>query len=196
MFKILLRLLLVLLVIWLGLTIWVNLKGPSANWDYGQPGSGFRAMIVFDPDPIYDLDLQLCREFALVLASKGWFVKVMTVRYAEQMETSHPDLWVLCANTYNWQPDRSIRGFLKNTELADQAVVAITLGAGSTANAQNGFEKLINMAGARLIHSSAYWLLRPNDENKRRENNVEAAKAQVRRRAAQLADSLFMHKPL
>jgi len=75
-------------------------------------------------------------------------------------------------------------------------VVAITLGAGSTANAQNGFEKLINMAGARLIHSSAYWLLRPNDENKRRENNVEAAKAQVRRRAAQLADSLFMHKPL
>jgi len=59
-------------------------------------------------------------------------------------------------------PDWAITRFIKsNISIANNNVVAITLGAGSTANSQKVFEKTIVNNLSELIDSKTFWLWRP-----------------------------------
>ncbi|HQY01159.1 MAG TPA: hypothetical protein PLV08_15385, partial [Flavobacteriales bacterium] len=50
-------------VFWIVLTIWVERTAQASMRSIGDAPSGPRALIVYDPDPIYDLDAQVCRAF-------------------------------------------------------------------------------------------------------------------------------------
>ncbi len=177
----------VIAVIWVGLTLWVEMDGPAKSWQVGEEQWTRSALLVYDPDPIYDLDRQVCQAFAEGLAEQGIRSTVATVAAAEEMELAPPDMFVLCANTYNWRPDRSIVHYVERTaSLKGASVVAMTLGSGSTEASQRAFEERIRAVGARIIASRSSWLMRPNDEARLEEGNVAVAIDRTRRWAAEL----------
>jgi hypothetical protein len=165
-----------ILVAWTVLTFWVESKGPARSVELGGSQNGQRALIVYDPDPFYNLDQQVCEAFGQSLANNGWKVMVATVTAVNKKQTDHFDLYVFCANTYNWSPDWSVRDFIiDNQSLDKKNIVAITLGAGTTGRSKRILESLIKDKHANLIDSRAFWLWRPNDESAIQESNVVMA---------------------
>jgi hypothetical protein len=163
-------------VVWTILTVWVERAGPGSTWTAGDAAAERTALIVFDPDPKYNLDDQVCRAFAEGLAANGFYSTVATVASAEAMKDRSFDLLVFCANTYNWRPDRAVSAHIEDHPgLQGKDVVAITLGSGSTGSSQGVLESLIRDKKAILIGSRSFWLLRPNDETRMEEKNVDVA---------------------
>ena len=165
----------VIALVWTVLTIYVELDGPSKEWNFGN-GEREKVLIVFDPDPFYNLDEMVCLSFAKALAEKQVSVKVVTVAAAERVDENQYHAFVYCANTYNWRPDWAISGYIeRNHPKSNSKVIAITLGAGSTEASQRNFETVIQRAGGKPIKSYSLWLWRPNDEAKMERPNVEVA---------------------
>lgn len=154
------------LIIWMVLSVIVDKKGPEKTVIVGKHDAEDKAIIIYDPDPIYNLDEKVSRSFAEGLAKKGWVSKIVTVAAVNNVEEEPYDLYVFCANTYNWTPDKAIRDHIKNNGyLQGKKVVAITLGSGSTKRSQRMLENLIEEKQATLIDSRVFWLMKPNDES-------------------------------
>ncbi|MCB0792206.1 MAG: hypothetical protein H6595_12695 [Flavobacteriales bacterium] len=163
-------------VMWTALTVWVEAEGPANEEELGPANAPRHALVVYDPDPIYDLDAQVCHAFAEGLVTNGYNATVATVAAARRFDATTFDLLVLCANTYNWRPDRAIQHYVKDLgDLGHRPVFAITLGSGSTEDAQHVFEELVQGQAADLVASKTLWLMRPNDEARMEESNVDVA---------------------
>ncbi|MBX2874272.1 MAG: hypothetical protein KTR30_19285 [Saprospiraceae bacterium] len=166
-----------ILTCWVILTLWAQINGPGFVQRLPAEDEGARqALVVYDPDPIYNLDEQVCRAYAQGLNEEGWQVVIASVNAARTLPGTF-DHYTFCANTYNWAPDLSICNFIENRkDLFQKPVLAITLGSGSTARAQRILEQKILKQQAVLVNSVSYWLMRPNDESRLDESNVEVAK--------------------
>ena len=161
---------------WTALTLWAESAGPKRSWRMGNPTAKKRALIVYDPDPFYNLDEQVCRSFGQALADNGMQATVASVKAAGESSGQPIDLYVFCANTYNWAPDWSVSDFIRNEGRLDgKPVVAITVGSGDTRGAQKALEKLLLDRKAALLDSRPLWLLKPNDESRGQESNVAVA---------------------
>ncbi|WP_108808695.1 flavodoxin family protein [Aquimarina spinulae] len=164
------------LIVWIVLTVIVGKKGPEKIAIVGAANSDQKALIVYDPDPIYNLDEKVSKSFAEGLLERGWGSKVVTVAAAKKFEKELFDLYVFCANTYNWAPDKAIRDHIKNIDyLQGKDVVAITLGSGSTKRSQRLLEESIKQKEAILIDSRTFWLMKPNTESKTKRSNSKIA---------------------
>jgi hypothetical protein len=147
--------------------------------------------LVYNPDLFYNLDQQVCSSFARALADHGWFAKVATVAAAEKMGNEEIDLYVFCANTYNWAPDWPTANYIKkHRRLHGKNAVAITLGGGSTTISQRRLEEMLRKQQVRLLDSRSFWLLRPNDDNNPKAPNVQVAKEQAEQLAKKVAQKL------
>lgn len=176
---------------WCILTLAVEIRGPKKSWDFGDKTNTETVLIVYDPDPFYDLDEQVCLAFAEVLANSGLKVKVASVSAAEEFKFSDFNAYVFCSNTYNWQPDWALTRYIHKQEpLNRKPVIAITLGSGSTKMSQTKFEQLIVRQEGHIIDSRALWLMRPNDETRLEESNVQVAISMVRNWAAFVAPKI------
>ncbi len=165
----------VILLIWVFLSIFVEQKGQRVSNIFGA-FQARNALIVYDPDPFYNLDEQICLSIAKGLSENDWGVKVVSVAAANNIENETFDLYVFCANTYNWAPDMAVSNYIdEHDKLQNKDVLAITLGAGSTLRSQRVLEDIIRKKGSNLIDSKSYWLLKPNDENRINESNVAVA---------------------
>ncbi len=147
--------------------------------ELGIAASDKRALIIYDPDPFYNLDEQVCLSFGRALSDSGLFVNVATAAAAGEIINAPAfDVYVICANTYNWRPDWAITRFIEEHGPWEQkSIVAITLGSGSTASSQKKLEKLIVKYGGKIMDSRSLWLMRPNDESRMEESNVEVARS-------------------
>lgn len=183
--------LLIVALVWVIMTIYVERTGPPKQWVLGNP-NGKRALIVYDPDPFYNLDEQICRSFGEALAEQKMNVKISTVAAANSNEHESYDILIYCANTYNWRPDWSITQYIKNHQSSQSAkpVVAITLGAGSTEASRESFEKTIINSGGKLIESYSLWLWRPNDKKKMEDPNIDVAVAMAHDWGKQIAQKI------
>jgi len=177
--------------IWTSLTFVVEKKGKAKIDTIGESTAPQKALIVYDPDPFYDFDEQICKSVAKGLASAGWLSKVSTVTATADLETENFNLYIFCANTYNWNPDKVISQYIKtHKNLKNKRVVAITLGSGSTKRSQRILEQIITKKEAKLISSKAFWLLKPNGESNTDESNVTTAIEMAYTLGAQTAQSL------
>ena len=178
------------LTFWLILTLFVEKKGPEYTMNIGQSKNNQKALILFDPDPFYNLDKQISNSFAQGLAEKGWVSKISSIASAKNLEDEQFDLYVFCANTYNWTPDWALSNYIKkHGQLKGKNVVAITLGSGSTNRSKRILENLIKLKEANLIDSKVFWLMRPNDESKMNESNVKVAVEMANNFGKQIAQS-------
>lgn len=167
---------LVIAILWTILTFIVERKGPEKSVEFGTANSKNRALIVYDPDPFYNLDERISESFAKGLAQKGWFAQVATVSSATKIAKAHFDLYVFCANTYNWSPDWAVTSYIEEHDaLNRKKVVTITLGAGSTEKSKQKLEKIILDKNAILLSSFSLWLWKPNDKSKLEESNASVA---------------------
>ena len=85
--------------VWTALTIWAESAGPKRSWKLGNQAAKKRALIVYDPDPFYNLDEQVSRSFGQALADSGMQVTVATVRAVKESPEQSIDLYVFCTNT-------------------------------------------------------------------------------------------------
>ena len=169
------KILLGIALFWFLLTLWVEFGGKQQSYTLDSENDIATALIVYNPDPIYNLDEQVCSSLAKSLAQNGIQTTVSTVKRVDVNATSY-DLIVFCANTYNWQPDWGIQNFIKNvSSLNNQKTLAITLGSGSTKSASKKLERQLKERGAVILASQNLWLLRPNDESKPDVKNVDRA---------------------
>ncbi|SEL07171.1 hypothetical protein SAMN04487910_1626 [Aquimarina amphilecti] len=166
-----------ILAIWITLSIVVRKKGAERIAIIGSSINEYKALIIYDPDPIYNLDEKISRSFAKGLAENEWLSILSTVAAAKEIrEKEQFDLYVFCANTYNWAPDKAIRDYVNNdNHLKEKKVVAITLGSGATKRSQRILEELIKEKGGRLIDSREYWLMKPNNKSKTKRSNIKIA---------------------
>lgn len=164
------------LAFWAVLTLIVEKKGSVSTIIIGSSKNHQKALILYDPDPFYNLDEQICKSFAQGLAEKGWVSKIATIAATDNLSNEQFDLYVFCANTYNWAPDWALSNFIKNHQgLKEKKVVALTLGSGSTKRSKRILENLIKQKEAMLVSSKVFWLLKPNDESRIKESNVKVA---------------------
>jgi len=177
--KFILKLGVTIIAVWTVLTLWVQYSGKQ-NVQYVQAENEIKkALIIYNPDPIYNLDEQVCQSFAQGLRDHNISSKIATVKSVDQND--HFDLYVFCVNTYNWTPDWQLTNFIKShPALKDKKVTAITVGAGATMRAQRKLEWHLKDKGADLLGSEMYWLLKPNDDSRMKEKNTEVAKDQAR----------------
>ena len=179
---------LVILSIWIMLSLFVQMEGPYRKKEIGNKDARIKVLIVYDPDPFYNLDQQLCESFGKVLAANNFNVTIASVVATKELQTDIYSLYVICANTYNWDPDWAIIKFInKESSLLDKKVVALTLGAGSTKHSQKTLEKLIIHKKALLIDSKSFWLNKPNDETRLTESNVKVAQEKIEKWALEIA---------
>lgn len=164
-----------LFIVWSLLTIWVNFVGTEKLSSIGDPLAAKKVLIVYNPDPIYNLDEQVCTGFAQGISQRGFIATIATTSLAE-LDTTEYDLYVFCANTYNWAPDWQIARLIKrHPALAFKNTIAITLGAGSTDRAKRLLESIILTKQGNLLESRSFWSLKPNDDNFPNENNIHLA---------------------
>jgi hypothetical protein len=161
--------------IWAALTLWAESPGAKKSWNLGNPSSGTKVLIIYNPDIFYNLDEQICKSFGKALTQYKTEVTVATTSKAAELGDNSYDLYVFCANTYNWRPDWQVSRFIRNTNLKGKPAVALTLGSGSTEASQKALEKIITETQAKLIFSRSIWLMRPNDESKDKESNIDVA---------------------
>jgi hypothetical protein len=178
-------------ILWIILTILAERKGAAKTIFIGELNSTRRALIVYNPDLFYNLDEQVCTSFALGLGDGGWGSKLATVTAAEEMIKDTFDLYVFCANTYNWKPDRPLTQYIINhPNLEKKNVAAITLGSGSTKKSQYLLEKHIKQKKGRLLDSKSYWLMKPNKEEPTKKSNVKIAVESARSFGKKIAEQL------
>jgi hypothetical protein len=175
---------------WTGMTIWVQLDGPEFSVTYGDQNKEQKAIVIFDPDPIYNLDQQICVAAAEVLSNRGWLVEVKSVRSFKNDPKHEYDLAVYCANTYNWSPDRSVCGLIDDQSINTLNVAAITLGAGTTAGAHNKIKNCLTNTGHNILAETEIWLMRPNDETDHSKDNIIAAKEKAKTLANEIVSKL------
>ena len=183
----------VIIIGWTIATYFVEQTGPEKKWSYGENRFDKTALIVFDPDPIYNLDEQVAKSFAKGLIEDKWQVTVTTIAGIENSEIQDFDLYVFCANTYNFKPDKAVTSHILNHEtLKGKKAVAITLGSGATKRSQRIHEQNIISKDAELLGSKAFWLIRPNDENQRTTSNIIVANEIAKEYAITIAKKFEM----
>jgi hypothetical protein len=185
------------LLAWLLSTFWVQYAGDAVIVRLGDQGAPRRALIVYNPDPIYNLDEQVTRSFAEGLLENDIASEIRTVQATPATESERFDLLVLCTNTYNWAPDWLMSQYAEDSPtLEGRPVVAIILGSGTTSRSQRMFEESIRRRGAQLLDSRSLWLLRPNDRSRSRSENVEVARERARAWGAEIARQLDDERPM
>lgn len=167
---------LAVLFIWGVLTVWVEKEGPYDKWNMGNIYASKKVLILYDPDPFYNLDQQISESIGRVCADNDFNVTIATVAAMKDIKTTDYQLYVFCANTYNWAPDWAIsKAIEKQLTITGKDVIAVTVGAGSTEYSQKSFEKLIKDKKANLLDSKSFWFWKANDESKTSESNVKVA---------------------
>jgi hypothetical protein len=190
-FKLILYTVAIISIGWVTLTIIVERTGPDRSWNFGEQHSTTKVIVIYDPDPFFNLDEQVCRSFGQVMGENGIQGSVLSVSAAREIQLSSFDVYVFCANTYNWGPDLALSNYIKEQKsLNNKPVVAITLGAGSTTLSQERLEELIANQGGKIIDSRSVWLMRPNDESRTKEPNVQVAISKVRTWAVSIAQEI------
>jgi hypothetical protein len=175
-FRIVLNVVMVIAIIWAAMTVWVQWYNPEKQIKEAPEDAIKTALLMYKADPIYNLDEQVLEAFAKGLEKHGIGADIMTLPLAEKTNKSY-DLYLFCANTYNWAPDWKTSKFLKEASfLNGKDVAAITLGAGSTARSKRLLDEKIRATGANLMDSETYWLMRPNDDCQLERKNTYVAR--------------------
>jgi len=182
----------IVMMIWAWLTFWVDSKGSSKLQEFTSPDDSLSVLLVYDPDPIYNLDEQICISIAKGLNEQKVNATVATVKATNELKFHQYSAVVICANTYNWAPDDAVVAFIQSNEfLKSVPVVAVTIGSGTTSQSAARLKELLHSRKIELLNDHEWWLMRPNDESRLEEKNVDVAKDQAFAFGERIANQLI-----
>jgi hypothetical protein len=76
----------IVIIGWTGVTVYVERTGPAKLWTFESANSKKAALVIFDPDPFYNLDEHVCISFGKALAEGEINAQVATVAAAEKLK--------------------------------------------------------------------------------------------------------------
>ncbi len=191
LWRLALAFLVLVLLAWGLITLIVSRTADGERIEMGMPEASLRALILYNPDSFYNLDVQLCTTFAEQLTASGWGVSISPYSKLRSDDQDKVDMLVICSNTYNFAPDGPTMDFLRgNDRLQDMPVVALTIGSGSTKRAQRLLELQIEASGAICSGSRSFWLMKPNNVYRMDEDNVKVAIDMVKEFAIEVLEEM------
>ena len=160
--------------LWLGLTLVVQNSWKSDYYVW-KPGEKADVLILYHPDLFYAFDRKMPLAAGETFLRKGYIPVVDSYDRVSEADLSQLKYLLIITNTYNWSPDWPTQKWLEKTNLNNKKVIAVTLGAGSTASSWSKMNNLLASSGAEVILTTTSWLLKPNDESRMKEDNVLVA---------------------
>lgn len=181
----------ILYFLWVFASAWVDVEGSHIEEKYTAENEKLNALIVFNSDPIYNLDEQVCRAFAEEFKKHGISSTLVTNTEIYPYVNNEFDVFVFCANTYNFSPDNGVKRAIKLIKnIENVPAVAITLGTGGTKSSKKKFEYFLECRNVDLIGSKSYWLKKQNDASNTTQNNVTNAVNMAKKWASEIALNL------
>jgi hypothetical protein len=158
----------------LAVTVWVQ-RESGYRVDHLSDGGGMRALVLYHPsrDAAFSDDLSLA--VAEGLAAAGLAVDRATLTSLTPERPGGYAIVAVVSNTYYWAPDRPTLRYLRRARLEGTPVLGIIGGAGSTRRSERLLEAALEGAGATVLGTRSYWLLRPNDDTRTDESNRDVA---------------------
>jgi hypothetical protein len=183
----------VILFLWTVTTLWAQWSGASKVVQSSPEATVTkRICIYYNPDPIYNLDEQVCMHMMQTLSAEC-YVEVRTTQSGVSSEDF--DAFIFCANTYNFAPDWGVTGVMSRLKekTRGKTVGLLTLGAGSTGRAERLLKKSALPHDEANVLEKTIWLMKPNaDEVQSREDNLKLAKEM----AAEFSKAVLVQTPL
>jgi hypothetical protein len=144
-------------------------------------GTAGKALVVYQPG-IGSFQERVTTAFIDELAVDGWQVSTTTASREAPATLADYDLVVVAAPIYGGAAAKPLARYVARVgDFRGTSVVVLLTGAGDTAAAIAGAEKLVEEAGGHVIRSLALTTMRPNDEDNRYTgSNTERAIAMAR----------------
>lgn len=159
-----------ILFAWLVITLLTQYTGDKLQ-NHSKPDKDI--ILVYNPDPFYNLDEQVCNSFKKGLESQNLLSQITTTDNFNLNKKY--EFYLFCVNTYNWAPDWKSSKLIKKLELENVKVGAIVLGGGSTKRANRKLKGLLQNKSANILGMKEIWLLKPNNENNPNGDNIKEA---------------------
>jgi hypothetical protein len=146
----------IIVVTWTIATYYVEQEGPIVFDDNSMSNEGRQALIVYDPDPVVHQDAEICQLISKGLLEANWNTTLASVQGIEDVGLDRYDLFVICANAYNFGPDRIVKNFISGGSfLKNKHVAVLAVGKLGHTKAQKELEKLVLSEGGILLDSQA-----------------------------------------
>ena len=155
----------VLLLAWQGLlSSWLNAEVVSEVEVLNPGGAAGTALVVYHPGKS-EFQHDVSHAFAEGLVSNGWRVEITTASSLAPADLAGYALLVLGAPTYDWEPAKRTRHYLKGLgDLRGQRTVTIISGAGYAELSGPTMERLVREANGELVKSLILYTKRPNED--------------------------------
>lgn len=163
--------------------------GPEAAFvheDLGGTGPA-RALIFYHPSRDAGFSDDLSLSVARAFQEAGFTVERETVTGETPSSPAGYDIIAVVSNTYFWTPDKPTRRYLDRARLDGLPAIGLIGGAGATGRSERLLGDALREAGARVVATRSFWLLRPNDESRMDEANRAVALDLARRFAEEAA---------
>jgi len=145
-----------------------------------------KALILFHPSRDARFSDDLSRSVSDGLRSAGFTVERATMTQDTPAHLESYAIVAVVSNTYYWTPDLPTLRYLKRARLDGVAAIGLIGGFGATARSRRILDEALRETGAKVLQTRAFWLLRPNDEQ--RPSNEQGMDMPNRSVALQLAE--------
>jgi hypothetical protein len=149
-----------------------------------------RALVLYHPSRDAHFSEEISLAFAEGLKAAGFAVDRATLT---KQTPARPDQYALIAvvsNTFWATPDLPTLRYLKRARLDGMSVAGLICGSGSTTRSERMLADRLQRAGATVLGTHPYWIMRPNDEARMNESNRAVARDLAQRFGREVGESV------
>jgi hypothetical protein len=187
--RLLLGIVAVLVAALIALTIHIEVEGPYRKESLGGTGPA-RALVLYHPSRDAHFSDELSLAVAEGFKAAGLAVDRATLTSSTPGSAAGYAIVAIVSNTYYWTPDLPTLRYLKRARFTDVPAIGLIGGLGATGRSQRLLDAALRRAGARVLSTRSYWILRPNDEARMHEPNRGVAADLARRNAMESVTAL------
>lgn len=155
-------------------TLWVEREAAFRKERLIAEGRA-KALILYHPSRDAHFSDDLTMALARGFQEQNFAVERWTMTSQTPPDPTGFALIAVVSNTFYGAPDWPTQAYLERARLAEQPVIAIIAGSGTTQRAQLSLAKMIKATGARLLEIRPLWTTRPNDPARASGSNRQIA---------------------
>jgi hypothetical protein len=169
------------LIVMSGIVVTVVVERESSYQLETLGGDGpTRALVLYHPSRDAHFSEEISLAFAEGLKDAGLLVDRATMTKQTPTRPHGYALVAVVSNTFWSTPDLPTLRYLKRSDLSGLPAVGLICGSGSTARSQQILGATLSNAGATMLGTRSFWIMRPNDEARMSEPNRAVAQDMAR----------------